>query len=66
MSVNACKEIINSMPLIILEDSQLLYKEGEYINSAYILIMGKIVMHSKNLGAIGLVIIGEVIGEEWL
>jgi hypothetical protein len=64
LSFDTCKEIITHAPLIVLEDSQLLYKEGELISSAYILITGKIIMHSKKLGAIGLVIIGDMIGEE--
>lgn len=75
LSFNACKEIVTNMPLIVLEDSQLLYKEDELLTSAYIIILGKIVMHSKklgmwlsfqnsHLGAIGLLKIGDVIGEE--
>jgi hypothetical protein len=66
LSFDSCKEIISNTPLIILEDSQLLYKEGDMISSAYIVITGLIVMHSKKLGAIGLVKIGDMIGEEWL
>lgn len=66
LSFDTCKEIITHAPLIVLEDSQLLYKEGELISSAYILITGKIIMHSKKLGAIGLVKIGDTIGEECL
>jgi CRP-like cAMP-binding protein len=58
--------MITQMPMIVLEDSQLLYKEGEMISSAYIVVMGKIIMHSKKLGAIGLVKIGDIVGEECL
>ena len=37
LGFEAWKEMISRMPLIILDDTQLLYKEGEFINSAYIL-----------------------------
>ena len=66
LGFDTCKEMITQMPLIILEDSQLLYKEGEDIASAYIVVLGKLILHSKKLGAIGLVKIGDMIGEESL
>ena len=66
LSFESCKEIINKLPLIVLENTQLLYKEGEYISSAYIIIMGKIIVHTKVLGTIGVASIGDVVGEECL
>lgn len=66
LGFDTCKEMITQMPLIILEDSQLLYKEGEDVASAYIVVLGKLILHNKKLGAIGLVKIGDMIGEEWL
>ena len=64
LGIETCKEMISHMPLIILDDTQLLYKEGEYVNSAYIVILGKIIMHTTKLGVIGLITIGEFVGEE--
>ena len=66
LSFESCKEIINKLPLIVLENTQLLYKEGEYISSAYIIIMGKIIVHTKVFGTIGVASIGDVVGEECL
>ncbi|CAI2368114.1 unnamed protein product [Moneuplotes crassus] len=66
LSTDMCNEMILQMPLLVLKDSELLYKEGEPINAAYIVVMGKVIMHSKKLGAIGLVKVGDVIGEECL
>jgi hypothetical protein len=47
-----------------LSQDQLLYKENDTPLSFYMIIFGKIVMHSKTLGAIGMVTIGDFIGEE--
>ena len=44
----------------------MLYKESDTPLGFYIVLFGKIVMHSKSLGAIGMVGIGDFIGEEIL
>ena len=33
LGTDTCKEMLSQMPLIILEDSQLLYKEGEELTN---------------------------------
>lgn len=56
--------VLKSLYLIKLNQDQLLYKENDSPLGFYIVLFGKIVMHSKNLGAIGVVTMGEIIGEE--
>ncbi len=44
----------------------MLYKEGDTSLGFYLVLFGKIVIHSKTLGAIGMVKMGEFIGEEMM
>ncbi|CDW80526.1 UNKNOWN [Stylonychia lemnae] len=45
---------------------QLLFKEGDTQLSFYFVLFGKIILHSKELGAIGLIKMGEFVGEDIL
>lgn len=52
--------------LIKLRENQLLYRQGDKNDSIYIVIFGKLVLHHRTLGAIGVVGMGQTIGEESL
>jgi hypothetical protein len=43
-----------------------LFKENDTPLGFYIVLFGKVVMHSKNLGAIGMAAVGDFVGEELL
>eukprot|EP00347_Sterkiella_histriomuscorum_P021290 403334523 len=66
ISVQAVKQMLRTFPLIKLSQEQLLYKEGDTQLSFYLIIFGKVLLHSKDLGAIGLLRMGDFIGEEIL
>jgi len=64
ISSQSVRMLLKNWYLIKLSQDQLLYKENDTPLGFYIVLFGKIVMHSKNLGAIGMVTMGDVIGEE--
>lgn len=64
ISSQAVKLMMKNWHLIKLSQDQLLYKENDTPLGFYMVIFGKIVMHSKDLGAIGMVSVGDFIGEE--
>ena len=64
ISSQAVKLMMKNWALIKLSQDQLLYKENDTPLGFYIVLFGKIVMHSRALGAIGIVTIGDFIGEE--
>ena len=66
ISNNALREMLNLFPMVKLKDNQLLYKEGDPTHTAFIILFGKLVIHSKELGAIGMVKMGDMVGEEFL
>ena len=66
ISSQAVKLMLKNWHLIKLSQDQLLYKEQDTPLGFYMVIFGKIVMHSKTLGAIGMVSCGDFIGEELL
>ena len=43
-----------------------MYKEGDNYISFYLVVFGKIILHNKDLGALGIVKMGEFVGEEIL
>lgn len=45
---------------------QLLYKEGDTQLNFYFVIFGKILLHSKDLGAVGMIKMGDFVGEDIL
>ena len=66
ISSQAVRLLLKNWYLIKLSQDQLLYKEHDTPLGFYIVLFGKIVMHSKSLGAIGMATIGDFIGEELL
>ena len=66
ISSQAVKMMLKNWCLIKLSQDQLLYKEADTPLGFYIVLFGKIVMHSKSLGAIGVSTVGDFIGEELL
>ena len=66
ISSQAVRLMLKNWYLIKLSQDQLLYKEGDTPLGFYMVLFGKIVMHSKNLGAIGVSTVGDFIGEELL
>lgn len=66
ISSQAVRFMLKNWFLIKLSQDQLLFKENDTPLGFYVVLFGKIVMHSKSLGAIGVATIGDVIGEEML
>ncbi len=64
ISSQAVKLMMKNWHLIKLNQDQLLYKEHDTPLGFYLVIFGKLVMHSKSLGAIGMCSSGDFIGEE--
>lgn len=65
-STPGLKHIIKSLYLVKLGEEQLLYKEVDSQFSFFIVLFGKIILHTKDLGAIGLVKMGDFIGQDIL
>jgi CRP-like cAMP-binding protein len=66
ISSQAVRQLFKSLYLIKLSQEQLLYKQGDTQVSFFLVLFGKIVLHSKDLGAIGMVKMGDFMGEELL
>ena len=70
IQIPAINMILKESLYIQLEDNQLLYKEGDDVGTFYIIIQGKLVLHSKSIGAIGLCHVNDqttcFVGEEEL
>lgn len=66
ISSQAVRMILKNWHLIKLSQDQLLYKENDTPLGFYVVLFGKVVMHSKNLGAIGMASMGDFVGEELL
>jgi len=43
-----------------------LYRQDETFDSVYLVIFGKLVLHHKTLGALGVIGMGQTLGEETL
>lgn len=50
--------------MIKLGPEELLFKEQDTSLSFYLVILGKIILHSKSLGAIGIAKMGDFVGED--
>ena len=60
---------IDLTPLIPVLRALSLCIMGTFLKHSILLIkviLGKVIMHSSKLGTIGLIAIGDIIGEEWL
>lgn len=66
ISSQSVRLMLKNWHLIKLSQDQLLYKENDTPLGFYIVLFGKVVMHSKNLGAIGMAAVGDFVGEEML
>lgn len=66
ISSQAVKLMLKNWHLIKLSQDQLLYKENDTPLGFYIVLFGKVVLHSKSLGAIGMGAVGDFVGEELL
>ena len=60
------RELLKESAFIKLHTNQVLYKESDHKETMYILLHGMVVLHSDKMGAIGLVKMGDLIGEESL
>jgi hypothetical protein len=66
LSSNSVKDFLSSCKLIKLRENQLLYRQDDPSDSVYIILFGKLILHNRSLGAIGVVGLGQTLGEEAL
>lgn len=66
MSFYGVRDLIKNCHLVKLRPNQLLYRQDETFDSVYIVIFGKLVLHHKTLGALGVIGMGQTLGEETL
>ena len=67
MSLITVKELLVYCVLLRIKKGHTIYREGDPSNdTAYIILYGKILLHTAKLGAIGSVSTGDTLGEEGL
>lgn len=64
ISIKATKDILGICTLVKLLHGKLLYKEGDKSSSVYIILLGKVVIHTNEQGALGVLTMKNTVGEE--
>lgn len=66
LSFHGVRDFLKHCNLVKLRPNQLLYRQDEAFDSVYLVVFGKLVLHHKTLGALGVVGMGQTLGEETL
>lgn len=66
LSYYAVKDFLASCKLVKLRANQLLYRQEDPSNAVYIIMFGKIIVHHRVLGALGVLGMINTVGEETL
>jgi hypothetical protein len=66
LSYYGVRDFLSVTSLVKLRANQPLYRQADPDDSVYLVIFGKLVLHHKTLGALGVVGMGQTLGEETL
>lgn len=64
LSFYGVQNFLQECSLVKLRPNQLLYRQDDLEDSVYLVLFGKLVLHHRTLGALGVVGIGQTLGEE--